>query len=203
MGRQMISIRDRILQLRNGQADHYSLKRIERIDLKRLAKIAADDVESFFNQNPTMRNRYEERFLCSALCQGAAIHFAWPELEYGVKDFDVWSFFSIALRETGRGMFKRRATRKILEDQRFGEYPVGTGGRRVDLFWRSIAGNQANPVTAIQDWLRGRTKSARFLSRKAVVLIDPPRYRGQTVWLFAPPPRIRIDRKKRLPDGFR
>ncbi len=63
-------------------------------DLARLGELAAADRERFFKGRP----EYQDRLLCSALCQGAGLHYlevavgkAEPN---GVKDFDVWSFFS-------------------------------------------------------------------------------------------------------------
>ncbi len=142
-----------VLNLRDGCNSDYSLRRILRRDLARLAEIARRDVERYFAGNPAMQRIYRRRYFCSALCQGAAIHFALPEIGYGVKDFDVWTFFARAPQETRLGMFKRRATPAAFGSATFGEDPFGvvTGSRRVDLFWRTVDDSAADPVLAVQN----------------------------------------------------
>jgi hypothetical protein len=76
-----------------------------------------------------MRRIYENRLICSALCQGAAIHYAMPKHGYGIKDFDVWSFFALSRCGQPLGMFRRRAV---------GKRP-SLHGKTIDLFWRSIS----------------------------------------------------------------
>ena len=50
-----------------------SLERITRTDLRRLARIAADDREDFFARHAEWRLLYARRLLCSALrCAGKA-----------------------------------------------------------------------------------------------------------------------------------
>jgi hypothetical protein len=121
--------------------------------------------------------------------QGAAIHFALPEIGYGVKDFDVWSFFALAPRGTPRGMFKRCATAAAFGSPTFGEdpYEVVAGSRRVDLLWRTIDASVGDPVRAVQNWLNGTSASVECLSHKAVVLINPPKLRGRIIWLLGRP----------------
>jgi hypothetical protein len=180
---------EEILNLRNGCASYYSLRPIRRRDLARLAKIAHRDVEQYFDRNSAMEVLYRKRFLCSALCQGAAIHFALPEIGYGVKDFDVWTFFGQPPRGSPRGMFKRGATAAAFDSPTFGEdpYKVVVGSRKVDLLWRTIDASVGDPVRAVQNWLSGPSASAECLSHKAVVLIDPPKLRGRIIWLLGRP----------------
>jgi len=169
-----------VLKLRNQPARYYSIQRIMRRDLDHLADIAQRDIENFFDRKPSMRRTYQKRLLCSALCQGAAIHFAQPKYGYGVKDFDVWSFFVQTNRGTPLGMFRRRATPVAFEKSRFRD-------KRIDLLWRTVGGSVDDPVHTTRNWLSGNSTSARHLSRKAVVMLDPPEYRGQTIWLFGNP----------------
>ena len=169
------------LSMRNGSAKEYSLDRINGRDLARLAKLARQDIEDFFSRDPSMEKIHGKRVLCSALCQGAAIHRVLPTYGYGIKDFDVWSFFSRTNRGNPLGMFRRRSTTVPFGSPKFG------GDKSVDLLWRSIAGSANDPVAAVQNWLRGTSNSGRALGRKAVVMLDPIQYRGQPIWLFGKP----------------
>jgi hypothetical protein len=178
-----------ILNLRNGPPRHYSRERVTRADLARLAQIARKCLQSYFERNPEMKCLYGDRYLCTALCQAAAIHAARPQYGYGVKDFDVWTFFEfVAAQGRPRGMFLKHAIRGAFGDSKFGNDPgsrcrSGPPGRRVDLFWRSIAATGANPVQSVRNWLAGTSDSAYYLRQKAVVVIDPPKLRGRLIWL--------------------
>jgi hypothetical protein len=167
--------------MHNGTSKEYSLSRIDHRDLTRLAQIARQDLQDFFGRRPSMRKVHRKRFLCSALCQGAAIHRVLPTYAYGVKDFDVWSFFIRTNQGNKLGMFRRKSKRVPFGSSKFGN------DKGVDLLWRSIAGSANNPIAAVQRWLSGSSESGRELSRKAVVLLDPPQYRGKLIWLFGKP----------------
>ena len=69
-----------------------SLARIEVADLLRLAALAADAEAELFRRNPRGSGRYAGRLLGRALCQGAALRYV--NGSNGVKDFDVWSFYT-------------------------------------------------------------------------------------------------------------
>ena len=69
-----------------------SYKRITVADLRRLVKIAHEDREDFFGKHPRWRKLYSDRVICIALCQGAALQYLYGKT--GVKDFDVWTFYS-------------------------------------------------------------------------------------------------------------
>ena len=61
-------------------------------------------------------------------------------------------------------------------------------GRRFDLLMRALpVGPSVEPVAAIREWLlKGQRRgqgSGWFLSKKAVVLIDPASRRGEVIWL--------------------
>jgi hypothetical protein len=119
-----------------------------------------------------------------SLCQGAALHYV--DGRNGVKDFDVWTFYAAH----AEGMFPPRwHTVADFGESRFGRRrrePDGRqlDGRRVDLFGRSLPERpRADPVKALTRYLTvRRTKSARELAEKAVVIIDPPHLRGTVAW---------------------
>jgi hypothetical protein len=110
-----------------------SLELIGADDLERFALIASRDRDDFFTRYPRPQN-----FLCSALCQSAAMHYI--DRVNGVKDIDVWSFF---VKTAGVPKFNpRRRVERDLGPSKFGVHPFdanrGFVGRRVDLLGRSI-----------------------------------------------------------------
>lgn len=150
-------------------------------DLRRLATLAAADRANFFERHPGWARLYQKRVLCSALCQGAALHYVTGRV--GINDFDVYTFYSEAR--------SRRWYAKALRSRDFGKPKFGKTinrphfvGRRVDLMGRSInAQIGADPVTALRQYLRnGRTRSARLLREQAVVILEPAHIRGTIVW---------------------
>ena len=156
-------------------------KKIRASDLKRLAEIARVDRTDFFARYPRWAALYSNRLLCVGLCQGAALHFI--NQTNGIKDFDVWSFF----RQRPSQPIRRR--RVVCRD--FGLSTFGKSsdrpefiGRKVDLLFKSIeCSPDADPITALQQYLaEGRTKTARCLAQKAVVLIEPAHSLGLKVW---------------------
>jgi hypothetical protein len=159
-----------------------SLERIERNDLLRLAALAAGGEAGLFARHPQGAGRYAGRLLCRALCQGAALHYL--DGTNGVKDFDVWSFYSA--REDGPFPYRWRGTADF-GPSKFGRYPGGPPscvGRRVDLIGRSLpAPLGADPAKVLRDYLSAeRTASAHELAKKAVVLITPEDALGDVVW---------------------
>lgn len=145
-------------------------------DLRRLAEIARRDRERMFAKSGNWRP-YKDRLLAVTLCQGAALHYL--DRHTGVKDFDVWTFFS---HPPGRpypdaALFRRR---KLADfgPSRFGRTstaPAWMKGRRVDLFARSL------DVGGIRQWLtEGRTETARKLAEKAVIELEPTL--GRVIW---------------------
>ncbi|MEX1006844.1 MAG: hypothetical protein WD271_03260 [Acidimicrobiia bacterium] len=150
--------------------------------------MAARDRAKFFVKRPA----YADRLLCVALCQGAGTHFVECErglpLTSGIKDFDVWSFFSAIPGE--RFPADRRTTHDDFGDSKFGRWLDEPSpyrhysGRRVDFLLRALdAIRDDDPADALRAWLRtGRTRSAGLLAMKGVVLIDPPERRREIVW---------------------
>ena len=159
-----------------------SLARIELADLRRLAALAADAEAELFRRNPDGSGRYAGRLLGRALCQGAALHYV--NGRNGVKDFDVWSFY--AQYDDWPFPARWRGTRDF-GPSKFGRYPRDAprySGRRVDLLGRSLRVEPGADLTeAIRRYLTvRRTRSAKELAAKAVVLIDPESRLGEIAW---------------------
>ena len=162
-----------------------SLARIEKSDLLRLAALAADAESELFRRNPDNSGRYAGRLLGRALCQGAALHYV--NGHNGVKDFDVWSFY--AQYDDWPFPARWRVTRDF-GPSKFGRYPGDPPhytGRRVDLLGRSLrVKSGADPAEIVRRYLAARrTRSAKELAAKAVVLIYPEDRVGEIVWPVA------------------
>lgn len=154
---------------------------ILKTDLKKLARIASEEREDFFGRHPEWALLYRKRWLCSALCREAAVHFT--NGSSGFREFDVWNFYAehpeaafphhlLSYRDFGKSRFGRDAGAESY------------AGRRVVVTGRSLAcAPGADPVEALQLYLRrGETPSARELRLKAVVLLEPERYLGYIAW---------------------
>jgi len=163
------------------KAEERSQEPITVEDLSTFAEIAKNDRIKFFKNNPD----YKEHYLCAALCQGAALHYL--DGVNGIKDIDIWSFY-VSTGDTKDFPPRRPRPKCDLGPTKFGVHPDdardGYKGRRVDLFGRSISAlENDDPVEAVRRYLReGRTKSARHLRQKAMVLIEPETLRGTIVW---------------------
>jgi hypothetical protein len=101
-----------------------------------------------------------------------------------IKDFDVWSFYA----HCDHWAFppRWRGTRDF-GLSKFGRYsgdPPRYTGRRVDLPGRSLRVEPgADPAEAIRRYLAAqRTRSAKELAAKAVVLIHPENRVGEMIW---------------------
>jgi hypothetical protein len=158
-----------------------SYELITETDLRILAELARIDREDFFKRKPDTGQLYAGRLFAVALCQGGALHYI--NRKNGVKDFDVWSFYT---EQPERPFPYRRRGEADFGNSKFG---ITEGyehflGRKVDLIGRSIRNATANdPVGALRQYLRnGPTESARQLAQKAVVLLEPINYFGTIVW---------------------
>lgn len=165
----------------NQQSPGRSYVPITRRDLDRLVALAKADSSDFFKRKPDTGRLYAGRLFAVALCQGAALHYV--DGKNGIKDFDVWSFYD---QHPEREYPPRRIAQVDFGDPKFGttnDSPYFVG-RRVDLIGRSIRNvDRDDPVGTLQRYLRaGATTSARFLSQKAVVLLEPAALRGTVVW---------------------
>ncbi len=166
-----------------------SFERVGRADLKRLARIAADERDDFFSRHPEFALLYRKRLLCTALADDAALHYL--NGVTGVSEFSVWSFY--AAHPEAPFPF-RRAGRADFGQSKFGraaDAPDGYLGRPVALHGRSVdVAPGSGPVEALQRYLKaGTTRSSRDLAQKAVVLIEPEQLLGAEVWptLVLPP----------------
>jgi hypothetical protein len=163
--------------------------------LARLSAIAAEDREVFLRGHP----RFRGRVVVVVLAQGAATHFV--DGTNGVKDLDVWTFFSVPPSyqrfpadqrhrhvDFGPSVFGRQhydfgKARHETERRRWQRWHDQHVGRRVDLMMRGLkVGPSADPAEAVRGWLDGRAGSPRALRDGAVVLIDPSDRRGEVVW---------------------
>lgn len=162
------------------RSERRSTKRITNRDLARLAEVARQDRAAFFSR-PRPSGPLPKDVLCVTLCQGAALHFV--DGQNGIKDFDVWTFYR---RRRNLQFPPRRVVSRDFGHPKFGQSfdrPEFVG-RRVDLIGRSLdLARGESPAAAVQRYLtEGSTESARRLSEKAVVMLEPTRFRGLVVW---------------------
>lgn len=159
-----------------------SFQRITRADLKKLARLARAERDDFFGRHNEWAILYRKRIVCTALCQGAALHYI--NGTSGVSEFNVWTFYA----EHPEAPFPFQQIAKLdFGKSRFGQDPVSPEayqGRRVELQGRSLDCKPGDdPIEVLQQYLRGGdTPSARELRDQAVVLLEPERYLGYVVW---------------------
>jgi hypothetical protein len=148
-------------------------------DLKRLAEVARRDRETFFKKHPDWARFYQGRVLCVALCQGSALHYV--DGKTGINDFDVWTFYRANPKKS---WCYRRNVPYDYGDDKFGKSVDCPDfvGRRVDCLGRDIEASKSDDATsALRRYLsQHRTKTARELAKKAVVLLEPDL--GKVVW---------------------
>ena len=158
-----------------------SFERITKADLIRLAEIARNDLKSLFERRPDTGRLYRKRLFAIALCQGAALHYV--SGANGVKDFDVWSFFTT---HPERPFPYRRNASADFGKSKFGKSPGWEHyvGRRVELLGRSlpVSDNQSPEIALHAYLMAGRSASARALAKKATVLLYPETQLGKVVW---------------------
>ena len=163
--------------------DEKSYARITRHDLRRLLSIAREEREDFFSRHKEYAILYRKRVLCTALCEGAALHYT--NGLTGIRTFDVYTFYAEHPEAPFPHWHEERydfgSARKF---GRLPESPASFRGRPVVLAGRSIdARPGVDPVAALQDYLaRGRTPVARRLEAQAVVLLEPERLMGYIAW---------------------
>jgi len=158
-----------------------SYVQISKSDLELLAQLARKDRAHFFSRKPATGRLYSGRLFAVALCQGAALHYL--DGKNGVKDFDVWSFYT---KNPEKPFPYRRRAELDLGIPKFGK-TIGYEhfvGRKVDLIGRSLNGaDTSDPVGTLRKYLReGKTESARQLAQKAVILLEPANLLGTVVW---------------------
>lgn len=164
-----------------GQTLSRSYEPLVAADLKRLGRLAALDRADLFRRKIETGRLYGDRLFAVALCQGGALHYL--DGKNGIKDLDVWSFFKP--NPEGRFPYRRRAELDF-GDPKFGQSEDAPSfvGRRVDHIGRAIPDTDySDPVAVLRRYLRnGKTESARRLSAKPVILIEPARFFGTVVW---------------------
>jgi len=166
----------------NPMDTNRSYQTLTKIDLRRLARLAEEQLADYFKRHPEFAMLYRKRLLCTALAADAALHYL--NGATGLEEFSCWWFFAehpeapfpfhmVDHADFGKSKFGR------LPDA-----PSGYVGRRVSLQGRSIdAAVDEEPLRAIQRYLRGgATPSARELAEKAVVLLTPERWLGVQAW---------------------
>src|SRR5438105_381892 len=160
-----------------------SFERIRDADLRRLALLASQDRADFFARYPEYEI-YKHAPRCVVLAQGAALFYVTGQR--GIHDFDVWTFW---IEDDDVVFPPRRRAKADFGRSRFGrsgsDNPERFAGRRVDLLGRTIPARSEGSVRrSLIDYLRGgRTKSARRLRERPLVLIDPPSQRGRVIWM--------------------
>ena len=150
-------------------------------DLQRLGELACKDLNDLFRRKPDKSGRYKGRLKMLCLCQGAAEHFVYGKR--GVKDFDVWAFFS---KSPGLPQFPHRRRGQVdFGLPRFGRHRDDENfeGRRVDVIGRAIKCDNKAPEKCVLEWLEGKkTKSAKLIAERPVVVIYPKGLRGKVIW---------------------
>ncbi len=171
------------------EADWKKLKRslveITDEDLIHLTKLAEQDFDELTIRYPKYEQLREHK-IAVCLCQGAALHYI--DHTTGVRDFDIYTFFDKAAPI--RWPFRRRAV-KDFGSNKFGKTLCKPGsresynkfkGRKVDILGRQIPYN-GDYQDSIQEWLRTNNAPTPYhLSQKAVVVLWPPKDRGDVVW---------------------
>jgi len=156
-----------------------SYQSIELGDLHRLLEIAHHDRESFFMKYPGWRKFYGKRVLCVTLCQGAAKHYL--DGVTGINDFDIYIFYK---KHPQKYWYAKRIKSYDFGNDKFGKSVDKPNfvGRRVDCLSRSIEIKKDEDIqTALRRYLiEGKTETARLLSAKAVVLLEPNC--GEVIW---------------------
>jgi hypothetical protein len=169
--------------------EKYSKEKLTDADLDRLLEIERAERERLLHTGAVW-GAHRDRLLCICLAQGAALHLL--DGRNGIKDLDVWTFFSrspdLESRVIDSGFRKGRHRDSGLTHLGRWVDPEGPAryrgfsGRRVDLFGAAIPfESDADPVAMLRTWLGARrTTRARYLAEKAVVMLWPERLK--VVW---------------------
>ncbi len=153
---------------------------ITKADLKKLLKLASEDIIQFFQRHPRYSKPYKGKQLLIALCQGAALHYM--DHKNGVKDFDVWFFYP---KKTIDLPYRRRGVIDFGKSK-FGKHPddKDLNGRRIDILMRSDSFfNIQDPELALSNYLiRKKSKTSKLLAQNAVVGLYPDSVFGKVLW---------------------
>jgi len=141
-------------------------------DLIRLQKIALSEHEDFYIRNPHLRTEYYNSLIGICLCQGGALHYCYPDVGIGVKDIDIWHFYTWSSKST----FPYRARKVDMNGYR---------GIPLDYMKRVIPRYlfEETCEKTIMNWMFQRdTKSKKLLLTKAIVGIYPNDICGKILW---------------------
>jgi hypothetical protein len=161
---------------------HRSYQNVTRSDLRRLARLADEQLTDYFARHPEFALLYRRRLLCTGLAADAALHYL--NGATGLEEFSCWWFFA----QHPEAPFPfHMVDHADFGESKFGrapDAPSGYVGRRVSLQGRSIeAAVDEDPLRALQRYLRsGATPSARELAEKAVILLTPEHWLGMQAW---------------------
>jgi hypothetical protein len=168
------------------QTSERSRNKINLDDLRFLASLARNWLDTFFSNNQTLRAKFGQKLIAITLCQGAAMHYV--DGTTGVKDFDIYFFFS----KYDKKLINRMPNSVECGINKFGLHPTdyrrGYCSRKVDLLRRSIdidivKQESGRPDASIKSYLkRGRTRTAHELSQKAVIGLWPKTILGKVIW---------------------
>ena len=165
---------------RGGDVMDRSFERLELHHLRRLARIAINDLTDLFDRKPDLGYLYRDRLMVICLCQGGARHFL--HRDRGVKDLDLWAFFAM---HPNRSFPYRRHKRMDFGASRFGRHPNDQHfrGRGVDIFGRSIrCRNGQEAHDCVREWIRGKAKSSREIRKNPVIVVYPEEDLGSIIW---------------------
>jgi hypothetical protein len=151
-------------------------------DLKLLLKKSKERLVKFFLSNNGKKwiELYDyKKPILVAFCQGAAMHYY--DKKNGVKDFDIWFFYPFNKKD----LPYRARWECDFENKKFGQHPEMQKykGRKIDVMVRSIKTRKRNPVEVMIEYLKeGKTETAKCLSKKAVVVLEPEEYFSKVIW---------------------
>ena len=168
--------------------DVYSAEQVTDTDLRRLQGLALSGIEGLFERRPATSGRFRNNLISICLCQGAALHreqtLAGISEPHGVKDLDVWCFFS---QVPGFQFPPRWRLELDFGPSHLGRDPsidARFSGRKVDVMGRDIAFEQGDtPSRMIRRYLTTKpTGSAFYLARRPVIAIWPEGELGTAYW---------------------
>jgi hypothetical protein len=156
-----------------------SYDKITTEDLQRFRDVALRRLDIAFSHAPVAA-LYRNRLLLLAFCQGGARHYL--DGKNGLKDIDVWAFFSAG---PSKPFPYRVVWNADFGPSHHGRHPSDRGclGRRVDLIGRSIPWREGEPEDqAVKAWLRRGGKSASLIADDPVIGLAPSHYFEQMIW---------------------
>ena len=148
-----------------------SQEEITESDLRRLLELSRKDISDFFERNSRYKKSYENREALIALCQGAALHYVDKKMALKTSMYGFFIPNSTSLFRTEEGGVVDFGLSKFGKRENM----KGFSGRSVDVLMRSDGSfNNGSPEECLQHYFtKSKTKTAKLLSRKAVVGLYP------------------------------